>query len=214
MEVDERYWRRGYGSLLVQELKRTCYEMGRIPAARCNVTNVASRATLQKAGFLPCGRILRGVIRGETAMPAAWRGERPERRWCEFAGGGEHLRLCRRLESEAGRRVQSRSSAGPCAASPRMRSSRLRPKPYGSSISWMTEHIMQRFLLIGGSGRQAGTRDSIWPMRRSSRPSQWKISMIPSRVAEHRACRSRTTDFPSSCSPAKAVSRLEASSAS
>ena len=62
MEVNERFWRRGYGSFLVQELKRKCYEMGRIPAARCNVANVASRATLQKAGFLPCGRILRGVI--------------------------------------------------------------------------------------------------------------------------------------------------------
>jgi GNAT superfamily N-acetyltransferase len=62
MEVDERHWRRGYGSYLVQELKRICYEMGRIPAARCNVTNAASRATLQKAGFLPCARILRGVV--------------------------------------------------------------------------------------------------------------------------------------------------------
>jgi GNAT superfamily N-acetyltransferase len=62
MEVDERLWRRGYGSYLVQELKRTCYEMGNTPAARCNAANTASRATLQKAGFLPCARILRGVI--------------------------------------------------------------------------------------------------------------------------------------------------------
>jgi GNAT superfamily N-acetyltransferase len=65
MEVDERHWRRGYGSYLVQELKRVCYEIGRIPAARCNVTNAASRATLQKAGFLPCARILRGVVSQE-----------------------------------------------------------------------------------------------------------------------------------------------------
>jgi GNAT superfamily N-acetyltransferase len=65
MEVDERRWRRGYGSYLVQELKSVCYEMGRIPAARCNVTNAASRATLQKAGFLPCARILRGVVSQE-----------------------------------------------------------------------------------------------------------------------------------------------------
>jgi GNAT superfamily N-acetyltransferase len=62
MEVDGRLWRRGYGSYLVQELKRTCYEMGNIPAARCNVANVASRATLQKAGFVPCARILHGMI--------------------------------------------------------------------------------------------------------------------------------------------------------
>jgi GNAT superfamily N-acetyltransferase len=62
MEVAEPFRRRGYGSYLVQELKRTCYEMGRVPAARCNVSNVASRATLQRAGFFPCARILHGVI--------------------------------------------------------------------------------------------------------------------------------------------------------
>jgi GNAT superfamily N-acetyltransferase len=62
MEVDELHWKRGYGSYLVQELKRMSYEMGKIPAARCSVRNVASRATLQKAGFLPCARILHGVI--------------------------------------------------------------------------------------------------------------------------------------------------------
>jgi GNAT superfamily N-acetyltransferase len=64
MEVDERYRRRGYGSYLVQELKRISYEMGRIPAARCNATNIASRATLQKAGLFPCARLLSGVLTG------------------------------------------------------------------------------------------------------------------------------------------------------
>lgn len=62
MEVAEPFRRRGYGSYLVQELKRACYEMGKIPAARCNASNVASRATLQKAGLLPCARILTGVL--------------------------------------------------------------------------------------------------------------------------------------------------------
>jgi GNAT superfamily N-acetyltransferase len=62
MEVDEPFRRRGYGSYLIQELKRACYEMGRIPAARCDATNEASRATLQKAGLLPCARILSGVM--------------------------------------------------------------------------------------------------------------------------------------------------------
>jgi GNAT superfamily N-acetyltransferase len=62
MEVDERSRRRGYGSYLIQELKRTCYEMGRVPAARCNATNAASRATLQKAGLFPCARMLSGVL--------------------------------------------------------------------------------------------------------------------------------------------------------
>ena len=62
MEVSEPYRRRGFGSYLVQELKRICYEMGKTPAARCNADNVASRRTMQKAGLLPCGRILQGDV--------------------------------------------------------------------------------------------------------------------------------------------------------
>lgn len=62
MEVDESRRRRGYGSYLVQELKRACYEMGRVPAARCDVANAASRATLQRAGLFPCARMLSGVL--------------------------------------------------------------------------------------------------------------------------------------------------------
>jgi GNAT superfamily N-acetyltransferase len=62
MEVGEPFRRRGYGSFLVQELKRACYEMGRVPAARCDTSNVASRATLQKAGLLPCARVLSGHL--------------------------------------------------------------------------------------------------------------------------------------------------------
>jgi GNAT superfamily N-acetyltransferase len=64
MEVAEPFRRRGFGSYLVQELKRTCYEMGKVPAARCNASNVASRATLQQAGLLPCARLLTGAITG------------------------------------------------------------------------------------------------------------------------------------------------------
>jgi GNAT superfamily N-acetyltransferase len=62
MTVAENFRRRGLGSYLVQELKRVCYENGDVPAARCNPTNGASRATLQKAGFVPCGHILVGRI--------------------------------------------------------------------------------------------------------------------------------------------------------
>lgn len=62
MEVAEPFRRRGYGSYLVQELKRMCYEMGKVPAARCSPSNGASRATLQKAGLLPCARLLTGTI--------------------------------------------------------------------------------------------------------------------------------------------------------
>ena len=62
MEVAEPFRRRGLGSYLVQEIKRACRERGGIPAARCNVDNLASRKTLQKAGFVPCGNILTGTL--------------------------------------------------------------------------------------------------------------------------------------------------------
>jgi hypothetical protein len=56
--------RQGFiGSYLVQELKRTCHEMDKVPAARCDASNTASRATLQRAGMLPCASILTGDIR-------------------------------------------------------------------------------------------------------------------------------------------------------
>lgn len=51
MEVKEGYRRNGYGSYLIQEIKKQCYLNGRVPAARCNISNAASKATLLKAGF-------------------------------------------------------------------------------------------------------------------------------------------------------------------
>ena len=63
LDVEEPFRRRGVGSFLVQELKRACYEGGHVPAARCNTGNVASQRTLQRAGFVPCGHILKGVLR-------------------------------------------------------------------------------------------------------------------------------------------------------
>ncbi len=62
MGVAEPFRRRGFGSYLVQELKRVCYERGSVPAARCNVINLASRRTLQKAGFVPCGNRVEGKV--------------------------------------------------------------------------------------------------------------------------------------------------------
>ena len=62
MDVAESHRGRGYGSYLVQELKRIAHELGSIPCARCSAENVASRKTLQKAGFVPCGNILNGTI--------------------------------------------------------------------------------------------------------------------------------------------------------
>jgi GNAT superfamily N-acetyltransferase len=66
METAEPFRRRGFGAFLVQELKRVCYEGGHVPAARCNVGNVASRRTLQRAGFVPCGHILKGAVRADA----------------------------------------------------------------------------------------------------------------------------------------------------
>lgn len=62
MHVAEAFRRRGVGGFFVQELKRLCYEGGSAPGARCNPDNVASRKTLQKAGFVPCGHILHGDL--------------------------------------------------------------------------------------------------------------------------------------------------------
>ena len=62
MHVDESFRRRGLGTFIVQELKRVCYEGGHVPAARCNPANLASRRTLQRAGFVPCGHVLCGRL--------------------------------------------------------------------------------------------------------------------------------------------------------
>lgn len=62
MEVTESFRNRGLGSYLVQELKRECYERGAVPCARCNPTNIPSRRTLQRAGFVPFAHILNGMI--------------------------------------------------------------------------------------------------------------------------------------------------------
>jgi GNAT superfamily N-acetyltransferase len=64
MEVAEPFRQRGIGTYLVQELKRACYEGGSVPTARCNPKNLASRKTLQKAGFVPCAHILAGTVCG------------------------------------------------------------------------------------------------------------------------------------------------------
>ena len=64
MEIDEPFRRRGFGAYLVQELKRRAYDLGSIPAARCNTDNHPSRKTLQKAGLVPFAHILNGTIRG------------------------------------------------------------------------------------------------------------------------------------------------------
>ncbi len=63
MEVKEPFRRKGLGSLIIQELKKEIYLLGMVPAARCNISNKASKATLLKAGFKVCGAILIGDIK-------------------------------------------------------------------------------------------------------------------------------------------------------
>jgi len=63
MKVAEPFRRRGIGAYLVQELKSVCRQGGSVPAARCNVDNLPSRATLQRAGFVPCGNLVSGELR-------------------------------------------------------------------------------------------------------------------------------------------------------
>jgi GNAT superfamily N-acetyltransferase len=62
MKIAEPFRRRGLGTYLVQELKTACRAKGRVPAARCNVQNLPSRKTLQRAGFVPCGNIVTGDL--------------------------------------------------------------------------------------------------------------------------------------------------------
>ena len=62
MKIAESFRRKGFGAYLVQELKRECRDSGSAPAARCNVRNEASRKTLQKAGFVPCGNLVSGEL--------------------------------------------------------------------------------------------------------------------------------------------------------
>lgn len=62
MEVAAPFRRLGYGSYLVQELKRISREGGHIPAARTGQDNTGSQRTLQRAGMTPCGRIVTGRL--------------------------------------------------------------------------------------------------------------------------------------------------------
>jgi ribosomal protein S18 acetylase RimI-like enzyme len=63
MEVAPAHRGLGFGSYLVQEIKRVCGEAGKRPAARCDPANEASRRTLEKAGFKLCGELLVGRLK-------------------------------------------------------------------------------------------------------------------------------------------------------
>ncbi len=61
-EVEESYRMKGFGSLFTQELKKEAYRLKRVPSARCNKSNAASKATLLKAGMSVCGHMLVGKL--------------------------------------------------------------------------------------------------------------------------------------------------------
>lgn len=63
MDVKETHRHKGFGTYILQELKKECYRSGRVPAARCNIQNQASKATLQKAGFKVIGYMLLGKVK-------------------------------------------------------------------------------------------------------------------------------------------------------
>ena len=63
MEVKEDQRKKGYGSLVIQEVKKACYKAGRVPAALCGITNKASKATLLKGGLDIAGYMLLGQIK-------------------------------------------------------------------------------------------------------------------------------------------------------
>lgn len=62
MEVREDQRRRGFATLLLQEVKKECYVAGRVPAARTSLDNLGSRAALRKAGLRECGLMLTGTL--------------------------------------------------------------------------------------------------------------------------------------------------------
>lgn len=62
MEVAKSERRRGYGSLLVQELRRLARASGHVPAARCQLDNIASKRALERGGLRECARIVRGRV--------------------------------------------------------------------------------------------------------------------------------------------------------
>ncbi len=63
MEVQEDQRQKGFGSLMIQEVKKACYSSGRVPAARCGISNKASKATLLKGGLKVAGYMLSGEVK-------------------------------------------------------------------------------------------------------------------------------------------------------
>ncbi|MCM1992843.1 GNAT family N-acetyltransferase [Oceanirhabdus seepicola] len=61
--VAEEYHRRGIGTYIINQLKEHCYNKGLEPLACCNVRNMASKSTLEKAGFITNNRVLHVIFK-------------------------------------------------------------------------------------------------------------------------------------------------------
>jgi GNAT superfamily N-acetyltransferase len=105
MKIAEPFRQLGLGTYLVQELKALCRADGSIPSARCNVDNLPSRRTLQKAGFVPCGALIAGDLRGwDRRVSARKRRTRAEVQQLvvEFVSSGmRRSEVCRKLQHKA-----------------------------------------------------------------------------------------------------------------
>ena len=66
MEVARSNRERGFGSYLIQELRRVCRNDGKQAAARCDVKNLASLRTLEKGGMVVCGKLMVGKVKGKV----------------------------------------------------------------------------------------------------------------------------------------------------
>ena len=70
MATKKAHRRKGFGALVLQGVKDVCFKAGRVPAARCNIDNLASQATLWSAGLRPCGHMVKGTINSKRIANA------------------------------------------------------------------------------------------------------------------------------------------------
>ncbi len=62
MSVAPSFQGKGIGTFFVQELKKVCYSAGGLPVAHCQIDNLPSRETLQKAGMAVFGKMIWGTL--------------------------------------------------------------------------------------------------------------------------------------------------------
>ncbi len=58
MIVAEEYRRKGVGTYIITKLKEHCFNNKLMPMAGCDITNIASKKTLEKSGFISNHRII------------------------------------------------------------------------------------------------------------------------------------------------------------